>query len=621
MCGIAGYSSTIVHNERAMLESLQHRGPDDHGEFSREHDGKKVWFGHQRLSILDLSMHGHQPMHTESGKKTIVYNGEVYNYRTLKAQYLQNVDMHSGTDTEVLLHLFQKYGTDCLPWLHGDFAFSFFDESRSEIYLVRDRLGVKPLYYRQSDEGLIFGSELKVFRAAGISIRENVDDLQSYFVFKYYPEDRTPFEGVYRVPPGSYLKYDIPSNTLTLHRYWEANVTQNTAISYEDAVHQLRALLSDAVEERLIADVPVGTFLSGGLDSSAIAYFLKGHSDVEHHCARKARSDLKKEGTTSDAGYAERLSSEWNLRTHFYDIGLDHADEELIARTLFYSDDLIADGSQIPSFLITQNAASISKVLLSGMGADEILLGYGGHLLVLISQYLDRFPAPLRRSIARQMSTLQAGRGFGKGKKRFLVKLGRYYSEPSYKYGLYSIVGDYERSRSVVRGGKEPLEYIAPYFENGEDPFSSLTRFEMNNFLVKNLHYLDRLCMANSVEGRVPFMDHRLVEFALSLPVEYRLSSMGNSKRVLKDAMKGLLPDYILNRRKAGFGMPLRSIFSKRDTLQRLLNIDYLGGMQNFDVDQILRLTDEHISGANDNSSILYALVSYRLWREQWIES
>jgi asparagine synthase (glutamine-hydrolysing) len=143
----------------------------------------------------------------------------------------------------------------------------------------------------------------------------------------------------------------------------------------------------------------------------------------------------------------------------------------------------------------------------------------------------------------------------------------------------------------------------------------------MNNFLVKNLHYLDRLCMANSVEGRVPFMDHRLVEFALSLPVEYRLSSMGNSKRVLKDAMKGLLPDYILNRRKAGFGMPLRSIFSKRDTLQRLLNIDYLGGMQNFDVDQILRLTDEHISGANDNSSILYALVSYRLWREQWIES
>ncbi|MBE0644924.1 MAG: asparagine synthase (glutamine-hydrolyzing) [Bacteroidetes bacterium] len=619
MCGIVGGFGRAEYNISAALHSLLHRGPDANGSLRLMGNTWQGFIGHTRLSILDVSQNGNQPMQVSDGTTSIVYNGEVYNFRELAARFLGDVGLRSGTDTEVVLQLFHLHGPNCLQWLHGDFAFAFYDSRTSKIYLVRDRLGVKPLYYRHSEDGLVFGSELKVFTKNGASPRENTVDLQSYFAFKYFPENRTPFEGVYRVDPGTWLEYDIPANTLGRHRYWEAETRVSNGMAYSDAVTELRSLLSDAVEERLIADVPVGTFLSGGLDSSAIAYFLRQNADVEHHCARKTRTDLRKEGTTSDADYAERLSREWGLRTHFYDIGAEQADEDLIATTLFYGDDLIADGSQIPSYMITKNAASVSKVLLSGMGADEILLGYGGHLLMLLSAYLDQLPGSLRKMLISRMATLQPGKGRGKGYKRFLVKLGRYESYGRSKYGLYSIVGDYERSLSVVKGGSDPLKFVIPYFENSEHPFEALTRFELKNVLVKNLTYLDRMCMANSVEGRVPFMDHRLVEFALSLPVEYRLSPFGNSKRILKDAMKGRLPDYILNRRKAGFGMPLRSIFSDRRKLVALLNIDYFGGMTHFNTDNIVALVDEHVAGVNDNSSILYALVSYRIWRQRWI--
>lgn len=621
MCGILGSVSSYDIKYNEALVDLVHRGPDDSGLLTFNHSNRRIGLGHTRLSILDLSERGHQPMSTADGSCYLTYNGEIYNYRRLASEYGLLPGLQSGTDTEVLLHLFHRLGPECLRLLEGDFAFSIYSKQRKKLYLVRDRLGVKPLYYSLIDGDLYFGSELKVFKAMGATLRENLADLSSYFVFKYYPGDMTPFAGVRRLPPGSYLEYDIPTCTASLNTYWRPDQSSSNPLTYSESVQSLREHLKAAVEDRLIADVPIGSFLSGGLDSSAIAYFLRDRTDVEHHCAQKSQSDLKREGTSSDAYFARQLSRDWGLQTHYYDIGIDQADEDLIATTVFYSDDLIADGSQIPSYLIAKSASSTSKVLLSGMGADELFLGYGGHILTLLSSYMDRLPAFMRNMLTARLGSLQSGKGMGKGYKRFLVKLGRYESYGRSKYGLYSIVGDYHRSCSVVRVGNDPLQYITPYFESSDDPFAALTRFEMDNFLVKNLHYFDRMCMANSVEGRVPFMDHRLVEFALSLPVEYKLSPLGNSKRILKDAMKGLLPDYILKRRKAGFGMPLRSVFSDRNKLDELLKIDYFGGMPHFNTDNIIALADEHIAGVNDNSSILYALVSYRIWRQRWIEN
>jgi asparagine synthase (glutamine-hydrolysing) len=621
MCGILGSVRSEQGDFDDAIATLSHRGPDDCGSLTFKLGYRRISLGHTRLSILDLSDQGHQPMSSTDDDCHLVYNGEIYNYHSLADQYNLKPLLKSRTDTEVLLHLLLRFGPESIPLLQGDFAFAVLMRESNKLYLVRDRLGVKPLYYSLADGDLYFGSELKVFDAMGCAILENHADLSSYFAFKYFPGEVTPFFGVKRLPPATYLEYDIQTGSAVIHTYWKPDYSSINPVPYGEAVQSLRAHLQAAVEDRLIADVPIGTFLSGGLDSSAIAYFLRERKDVEHHCAKKTQSDLKNEGTSSDAYFAERLSREWGLKTHYYDIGFDQADEDLISTTVYYGDDLIADGSQIPSYLITKNAATVSKVLLSGMGADELFLGYGGHLLTLLSSYMDRLPAFMRRMLSTRMASLHPGKGRGKGYKRFLVKLGRYESYGRNKYGLYSIVGDYERSCSVLRVGNDPMQYITPYFESTDDPFNALTRFEMDNFLVKNLHYFDRMCMANSVEGRVPFMDHRLVEFALSLPVEYKLSPFGNSKRILKDAMKGLLPEYILNRRKAGFGMPLRSVFSERRKLDGLLQIDYFGGMQDFNTDNIIALADEHIAGVNDNSSILYALVSYRIWRQRWIEN
>ena len=618
MCGIAGYIDTSEYPIERMLQAIRHRGPDDQGTYKSVCGPYRIVLGHRRLNILDLSSAAHQPMIEADGRYVMCYNGELYNYKTLAEKYLKGVRFRSTGDTEVLLRLWATVGERLLPEMNGDFAFCIWDEVQKTLTLARDRAGVKPLYYMISDHGVMFGSELAVFLQSGIPVTENVEALRSYFVFKYYPGSETPLEGVRRVPPGHCLVYHAPSRKLEIKPFWSVcSVEATRNADYRESVLQLRELLGGSVQSRLMADVPVGNFISGGVDSSGIAYFMRDVPGMLHHCARKREEDLRVEGTSSDAGYAARLAADWGLDVRYYDIGYDNRIEELIRTTIRYSDDLIADGSQIPSFLITAAAARHSTVLLSGMGADELFLGYGGHILTLLSQYIDRLPGVVASGITTLLSRLETGKGRFKGNKRFLKKLGAYEGYGSVKYGLFSIVGDYERSNAIVQLGDDPLEYISSYFDSGASPFDSLTRFEYDNFLVKNLHYLDRMCMANSVEGRVPYLDPDIIAFALSLPREFKLTGLGRSKRILKDALKGLIPDYILTRRKAGFGMPLRSMFMNELVLRKLLRLDFFLERPHFDVPHIERLIAEHLRGHNDNSSMLYALVSYRIWHEE----
>jgi asparagine synthase (glutamine-hydrolysing) len=510
-------------------------------------------------------------------------------------------------------------GKQILPALNGDFAFAVWDDNTQKLSLVRDRAGVKPLYYSITGEGIIFGSELKVFLQSGLRYDENTEALRSFFVFKYYPANETPLTNVFRVPPGCVLTYDAIQRTLECSRYWSIPaVVTSSDLKYDDLTNNLREMISEAVRLRLIGDVPVGNFLSGGVDSSGIAFYMRDRKDMLHHCARKSIQDLKVEGTSSDADSASRLAKDLGLHLTFYDIGYSDDIEALIRMTVQYGDDTIADGSQIPSFLIAREAAQHSTVLLSGMGADELFLGYGGHILTLLSLYLDKLPRWFSGMITDMLGDLHPGKGHFKGQKRFLKKLGLYNDYPSSKYALFSIVGDYERSKAIVREGVDPMTFISGYFLEDNDPFASLSRFEYENVLVKNLSYLDRMCMANSVEGRVPYLDPSIIDFALSLPREYKLSNFGRSKRILKDALRPVLPGYILNRRKAGFGMPLRSMFMNEETTRKLVKPDYFASRPEFNRPHIESLIVEHIDGANDNSSLLYALTTYRLWRKEF---
>ena len=619
MCGISGYISAQPLNGQAMLESLQHRGPDHQGSITHNLNGRQLFFGHNRLSIIDLSAHGHQPMSTDQERITIIYNGEVYNFKELRKRFLSDQVFHSNTDTEVLLYLYEKLGIDFVKELNGDFAIAILDRTNNKVFLIRDRLGVKPLYYCHQAQTLAFGSELKAIEASGLQLEHDRDQWPLFFTFKYVPGNRTMYKNVHRLPPAHYLEYDSSTHEFFLEEYWKPGYQEEYAnLTFSQAQDTWKDLMSDAVQLRLIADVPVGTFLSGGLDSSIIASYLGSHPEIRHYCAVKSEEDLKQEGTTSDAHYARMLANQWGLSLDTINIGRDQASQELIQTTIHYSDDLIADGSQIPSYLITKEAAQSSRVILSGMGADELLLGYAGHMISLLAMYFDKMPGVVSRSAAKYMAQLEAGKGKFKAYKRYLYKLGRYHQYGNLRYGFLNIVGDHHSAQSIFKNpGEASQEFLSRYFSGSEAPFDAISRFERENFLVKNLHYVDRMSMANSVESRVPFLDHRLVELAANLPRKFKLSNKLEPKRLLKAAYKETIPEPIIKRRKAGFGMPLRSIFSQPEILDDLLPIDFFGQYDVFSVEQIKSLIQAHMEGREDQSALIYALISWKEWMTQ----
>lgn len=604
-----------------MVGTLKHRGPNAVGVHQERYQNQFVFMGHNRLSIIDLSASGNQPMATDDGQIHLIYNGEVYNFLELKNQYLQRHKFKSKTDTEVLLRLYEQLGISFVNKLNGDFALAILDKKRGKFFLIRDRLGVKPLYYSFREDALIFGSEIKALLASGAPYSLAEKNIQQYFVFKYVPGHETLFRDIYRVKPGHYLEYDCLRRTLAEREYWRLQKRADyEKLSYTEAKNVLYELLADAVQIRLIADVPVGNFLSGGMDSSTIAFFLKNNPAITHYCAQKKKSDLALEGTSDDFHYASKLASVWNLNLLPISIDSDTLDLNAIRTTLHYSDDLIADGSQIPAFLITRESKKTSTVILSGMGGDEIFLGYAGHLMTLISQYLDKVPWGFRHLLAGFFASLWQGKGQFKSLRRYLHKLGKYYGYPNYKYALYGLVGDFKNSRLVCKNiADTDHAMLASYFPSGADPFESITHFELDNFLVKNLHYLDRMAMANSVEARVPFLDHRIVELAFSRKRTDKLANTFTAKKILKETFASKLPDYIIKRKKAGFGMPLRSILSAQKKIDQLLDKDFLYDLDFFNMAHIKNIIQNHHSGREDNSSIIYALICFQEWYKMHI--
>jgi asparagine synthase (glutamine-hydrolysing) len=621
MCGISGYISRQTFNHFDAFGALRHRGPDSKGEYTDVIAGKQICLQHTRLSIIDLSKAGRQPMKTIDGKCIIIYNGEVYNFEALKKKHLQGYSFKSRTDTEVILYLYHKLGISFIKELNGDFAIALLDKAKSKFFLIRDHFGVKPLYYYYKDGDFIFGSEVKAILSYGIGAILDEEALENYFVFKYSPQDNTLFKEIKRLPPSHFLEFDIESGEWSLFKFWEV-AKVDLAKNYSEKKEYLYHLVEDAVKIRLMSDVPVGTFFSGGIDSSIIAWFLKDIPQITHYTARKSSADLQKEGTTSDFHYAEMLANRWEMNLVPVDISSSEANIQLIDKTIWYSDDLIADGSQIPSWLITSEARKSSTVMLSGMGADEVFFGYKGHQLAFLAEKLSHLPGFMANPIIRFMGSLDQGKGLFKPYKRHLKQFGKYYSGfGKNRYGLFSVVGDYNNAVSLfINPQHSAMNIFDYYFNNDEDVFDNLFRFDKENFLVKNLHYVDRMCMANSMEGRVPFLDYRIVEFAYSLPVEEKLSKMGVTKRILKDSFSQVLPKTLIARRKAGFGMPLRSIFSSEPKVFDLLNLEFFHGFSHFNIDRIKAIIHNHATGKEDNASLIYALISFQQWHKIWIE-
>lgn len=562
MCGIFGVylaaPGRVVEPGvlEAMGAAIRHRGPDDDGFLV---DGP-LGLGMRRLSIIDLKT-GHQPIRNEDGSVQVVLNGEIYNYRELAQMLLgRGHTLSTASDTEVIVHLFEEYGPRCVDHLRGMFAFALWDRKTRTLLLARDRLGIKPLYYSQTPAGVVFGSELKsILEFPGFRREVSPNGLGAYLRYGYVPDPLAIFEGVSKLAPG-HVAVIRDGRTVEVSAYWDPAPffeAPRGAPSEEALCEQLRSELADAVRSHLVSDVPVGAFLSGGIDSTSVVAFM----------AKELGRSVKTFSIGFDeAGFNElpyaRLAAD-RLGTDHYELIVRPESVDLIERIVAHFDEPFADPSAIPTYLVSRLAREHVKVVLSGDGGDELFAGY------------DRYVVDHRRRGYDGLSTLGAA-----GLVRWISQ--RLPEAAPGKNYLFNIslprMDRYIDSVShFSRPRQRPLlseDFAATGFADGPDPFAPhifrgrsldfparLQYLDLKTYLPGDiLTKVDRMSMAHSLEARVPLLDHRLVEFAARIPSHHTLRK-STTKHILKRSLEGLLPPEILNRDKQGFAVPLRYWF------------------------------------------------------------
>ena len=613
MCGIAGYlvrerpaREEIV---RAMCAQIRHRGPDDEGVFV---DGGCA-IGMRRLSIIDLST-GHQPVSNEDGSVWVVFNGEIYNYRELRSDLIsRGHSFRTNSDTETLVHLYEEKGTECLQLLRGMFAFCIWDARERKLLLARDRFGKKPLYYATSPEGFYFASELKCLRAASVPLEDDRDALRLYFQFGYIPDPYSAFRGIRKLKPGCWLEYRS-DGALREGRYWrmpQFEAGEAERLGESETRVRLREKFDEAVSMRMVSDVPLGAFLSGGIDSSLVVASM----------ALQSRDPVKtfsigfEEARYNELEYAALVAKQY--RTEHHEILVRPDSVDLISKLAWHFDEPFADSSAIPTYIVSEFAARHVKVALSGDGGDEFFAGYPTLENVAKFQALDRVPLAIRK-LARWTSAALPYSAYGKTRLRVIgspTALDRYFDS---NYTSYFLRQRMLRPEWMLAGGASELRSMLPdCFPPRGDTFAYGQYFEATanlggDMLVK----VDRASMAASLEVRCPLLDHELTEFAASIPLEWKRRG-GASKRILLDALGDRLPPALLTRPKMGFAVPLDDWF--RGPL-RELTWDILAGSR-FAARGIAEpsfvryLLEEHQSGRRANHHQIYGLLMLELWR------
>ncbi len=604
MCGIAG----LVYVDRSrnchaqtvtsMCDVVTYRGPDDAG----VHLDGPAGLGHRRLSIIDVGG-GHQPMSDDGGTASIVFNGEIFNYRQLREEMMaRGHRFRTSSDTEVILSLYRERGPSCVTALNGMFAFAIWDSRSRSLFLARDRMGVKPLYFAETPDAFVFASEIKSLFASGIvpaACREEA--IAEYLQFRQLAGTESFFKGVRSVPPGCTMT--VQDGRAITTRYWSLLPTGSPAkISREAAIERLTELLEDSVRLRLISDVPVGTFCSGGVDSSlvtAIASRLKG-GGVNTFSVGFDEADY------DESAFATSVSERY--RTVHHRLRLGNADfDRLFPKMVWHNDEPLDFANSIHIFALSELAKRYVTVVLTGEGADELFAGYPRYRIPSLAGAYRHVPSPLRRLI-----------GLWSGDHR-LHKLDRYATLSPDDRLLYNSSYIPPDAVAAVCPGRAMSELafrrqcLHATVERG-DPVARLSLLDQQTFLVSVLNRQDKMSMAASVESRVPFMDYRIVEFANSLPDWTR---RGTAKGLVKAVARPLLPAAVVDRRKSGFGVPLDRWFRANDGLgARLLDLPDHPAADVFDRKVLRTLVAEHRSGRADHSDLLWAALNLCMWRE-----
>jgi asparagine synthase (glutamine-hydrolysing) len=571
MCGLAGLVGGFVAGLMARMDAVQsHRGPDGSGVF--EAAAAAAALGHVRLAILDLSDLAAQPMHSPDGRYVLVYNGEIYNFLALRDDLRkQGHTFSSSGDTEVLLRGLQEFGEAFLERLNGMFALALWDRQERRLLLARDQLGIKPLYYTELEGGaLLFASEIKALLLHPAVRREpDFEVLQQHLAFGHASGEQTAFKGIRRLAPGALLRWDAATRTSTIRAYWRPPRDQGPGVDRRQAAEHLRDLLEAATARQMIADVPVGVLLSGGLDSSLITAFARSRATADFRCftISYTAEDNALDGFDLDAPYARRLAHAFGLPLE--EIAVKPQVAELWPGLVAHLDEPIADPAAITAYLISRLARERgTPVLLSGQGGDEVFGGYPRYLAMAATARFNRVPRVLRRLIAagaRLVPGSAPGR-FGPGLRRLRRVASSLDENPDERFLAYCASTPAREIRralspdvNAVLGERHFADAcLTRMRDDGRSGLGRMLTRDVASYLPNhNLLYMDKMSMAVGVETRVPFLDADLLSAALRYPAAWKVA-WGTTKVLLREAARGVVPDEIIRRPKAGFGVPYR---------------------------------------------------------------
>jgi asparagine synthase (glutamine-hydrolysing) len=644
MCGIAGMAGIVDEPLlREMLAITRHRGPNDSGVYVAEGAtaASRVAIGNNRLSIIDLSPAGHQPMCNEDGTVWVAYNGETYNFAELRQELLDDGhQFKSHTDTEVLVHLYEKCGADMVKRLNGMFAFAIWDTKTQELLIFRDRMGIKPLYYTKVGGRLYFASEIKALLAsAEIAIEIDQNSLCQYLAYLYVPNPDSMFKGILKLPPGHRLRWR--NGEIRVDCYWDLSYGDYFHDSEETLAERFRELLVAATRRQLISDVPVGFFLSGGLDSSALVACAAhaGESSLKCYSIAYKQEYERTEQCTDDARFAQLVANHFGAR--FHQIVVDPDVVSLLPKVVWHLDDPVADPAAIATYLISQAAAPEVTVLVSGQGADEVLGGYRAHRAHKIAAWLRLMPQNIREvtvpALLKRISVHKDGLiGISPG---LLLAACRYSDkvlrtagmEPPEQYAAfrsYLLDEDVRRLLSAEsNAATTEWSYRNTFLKlfgkvAGEDYLNQMLYVDAKTFLPDlNLAYSDKLSMACSIEVRVPFLDNEVVEFLQRVPPSLKIHGY-TQKYLLRRAMDGVLPKEVLRRRKAAFGLPIRAWLRNelRDMLTDMLSEDRVRRRGLFDATAVTQMIRDNETGERDYTLQLWGLLTLELWHQAFVD-
>jgi asparagine synthase (glutamine-hydrolysing) len=620
MCGICGVISFEPEKsiDRSILQkmndTIRHRGPDDEGYYQ----DARASLGMRRLSIIDLFT-GHQPISNENGDIWVIYNGEIYNFQPVRADLeARGHRFKTQTDTEIIVHAYEEYGDDCVKHFNGMFAIALWDARRCRLLLARDHMGIKPLYYWAGPDRLVFGSELKALTAhPDVPRRVNLSAIDLFLSLEYIPSPLTIYEDVFKLPPGHLLV--LENGRTKLSSFWDVPL-EPVGQNEEECAEILAGLLKDAVRMRLISDVPLGAFLSGGIDSSGVVGYMSQLSSTPVETFSIGFQDA----TYNELPYAEAVARHFGTHHRFEVLNPDVA--SLAEQLVQHHDEPFADTSIFPTYLVSKLARQHVKVALSGDGGDELFAGYDTYIAERLSHYYSKLPGVMRTSLMPAFASMLPPQPAKKGTINKVKRMIEGASmDPSLQHTRWMIfMNEWDKDILYQPDLKKTLEQgsTAGFFEGHFQKVRSFDRLaqqqyvDLKTYLADNiLTKVDRMSMAVSLEARVPLLDHRIAEFALNLPPQMKLDG-SRTKVILRRALKRLVPDLVLEKPKEGFSIPMKHWLgtSLKPMMMDLLATETVQKRGYFQPRVVSAWIQDHLQGRANHAHRLWALMVLELW-------